>query len=209
MSFPFTDNTKDMTALLRVIQMAVPLLLTVAPLFLYRKKGRHLIRFCLSMATVPKRRKGYMFILAVVSLLFNYAFFALRGARLWQVPGFLLAAALLHYRFTDAMLQWLHEDRMLQGLAFGFILLSLILPELHTLSVTMALILTAAFFYPSRAIMDRDRYPESYLRFHLTNDDIVNLYYSSSRASGRRHPGAHGCRCGRGREQHQNKQDND
>jgi len=182
-----------MNTFFRILQLSVPVLLLIAPYLLYRKRSSRFVGFYVDMTIDPRCRKEYRFALAVLALIFNFSIFALEGASLWQIPGFLLGMLLLRNSFTDAMLHWLHEDRMLQGLAFGFILISLVVPQLFSLSVTMALILKAAFFYPSRAILDHAKYPKSYVQFHLTPDDIVNVYFSSSRANGFRHRKPHGC----------------
>ncbi len=176
-----------MTILFRTIQLAVPVILVLAPFLFYRRKGTRMLAFYVSMAIEPKSRKTYMLVLAVSVLVYNYTFFSLDGASLWLVPGMLLGFVLLRYRFTDAMLHWLGEDRVIQGIAFGGVLLSLVVPQLYSLSVSMAMVLTAAMFYPSREIIRHAEYPRSYLEIHLSNDDIVDLYYSTLRAGSRRH----------------------
>ncbi len=187
-----------MTILFRTIQLAVPVILVLAPFLFYRRKGTRMLAFYVSMAIEPKSRKTYMLVLAVSVLVYNYTFFSLDGASLWLVPGMLLGFVLLRYRFTDAMLHWLGEDRVIQGIAFGGVLLSLVVPQLFSLSVSMAMVLVAAMFYPSREIVRHAEYPRSYLEIHLSNDDIVDLYYSTRRAGCRRHcltherPGGHG-----------------
>ncbi len=118
-----------------------------------------------------------MLVLAFVVLLLNYTVFALDGPSLWQIPGLVLGFFLLRYKFTDAILRWLHEDRVIQGIAFGMWLLSMSVPDLYGLSASMGIVLSSAMFYPSRLILQQAEFSKAYLEFHLTDDDIVNLYY--------------------------------
>ena len=113
------DYDKTMTILFRTIQLAVPVILLAAPFLFYRRKGTRALAFYVSMAIEPKSRKTYMLVLAISVLVFNYTFFSLDGASLWLVPGVLLGFVLLRYSFTDAMLHWLGEGRVIQGIAFG------------------------------------------------------------------------------------------
>ncbi len=166
-----------MMILFRFVQLIIPTALLCSPFLFYKRKGPRFLAYYTSMAIEPKHRKTFMLILAITVLVYNYTFFSLAGASLWQVPGLILGIALLRYPFSDAMLHWLHEDRVIQGIAFGGILLSLIVPELYSMSTSMALVFTSAVFYPSRAIIDHARYPRSYMETHLSNEDIVKLYF--------------------------------
>ncbi len=188
-----------MTILFRTIQLAVPVILLVAPFLFYRSKGPRALGFYVSMAIDPKRRKTYMLMLAITVLLFNYTFFSLDGASLWLVPGVILGFVLLRYRFTDAMLHWLAGDRVILGIAFGGVLLSFVVPQLYSLSASMAMVLSASMFYPSRENIRHADFPRSYLELHLSNDDIVDLYYSTRRTGSKRHLPTNKCQGGHGK----------
>ena len=198
-----------MTILFRTVQLAVPVVLLAAPFLLYRRKGTRALAFYVTMAIEPKSRKTYMLVLAVSVLVFNYTFFSLDGASLWLVPGVLLGFVLLCNKFTDAMLHWLGGDRVIQGIAFGGVLLSLVLPQLYSLSASMAMVLTAAMFYPSREIVRHAEYPRSYLEIHLSNDDIVDLYYLTRRAVSKRHLPTHERPRGHGKTNNSNDKQNE
>lgn len=134
-------------------------------------------KFYISMASDPESRKAFMLLMAIVALLFNFTIFALDSANLWQIPGFAFGFFLLRYKSTDAMLRWLHRDRVIQGIAFGLWLLSMSVPELFGLSVTMGIVITSAMFYPSRLILRQAEFSQAYLVFHQTDESIVDLYY--------------------------------
>ena len=164
------------STIIAILQLTVPAVLLTAP-FLYGRKGRRMSLFCINMATRPKCRKVYMLGLSLAVVLFNYSFFALQGATLWQVPGLLLGLVLLRYRLTDPMLHWIHEDRVIQGLVMGLFLLSMVTPELYPLSASTALVMTSAMFYPSRRII---RHAEDYgcaVLYGMTDEEITGLYF--------------------------------
>ena len=52
-----------------------------------------------------------------------------------------------------SILRWLQRDRMLQGLMFGAILLTMMEPQLLSFSLSLALTQLAATFYPSRKVL--------------------------------------------------------
>ena len=82
-----------MTYLLLAVQMLIPLILLLSPFILYRKGGKRMRAFYLSMASSPRSRKSFMLGLAVAVLLLSYTSFALKGAGLWQIPSLMLALA--------------------------------------------------------------------------------------------------------------------
>lgn len=165
-----------MTKIIRILQLIIPLILVIAPFF-YRRKYRWLVEFCIDMAVRPKYRKVYMLVLSLVVVIFSYSFFALDGASLWQVPTLLLGFVLLRYKFTDAMLHWIHEDRVILGIALGMVMFSMVVPQLYSLSASMALVMTAAMFYPSRAIIDMAKVDRFRLEYSMSDEDIIDLYF--------------------------------
>ena len=162
--------------IITILQLTVPAILLAAP-FLYRQKGRRMAGFCIGMATRPRCRKAYMLALSMAVVLFNYSFFALQGATLWQVPGLLLGLVLLRYRFTESMLHWIHKDRVIQGLVLGLFLLSMVTPELYPLSASTALVMISAMFYPSRRIIRHAHDYSHHLLSGMTDDEIIDLYF--------------------------------
>jgi hypothetical protein len=165
-----------MTKIIAILQLTVPTVLLIAP-FLYRRKFRPLVRFCISMALREKVRKAYMLALALVVILFSYSFVALEGASYWQSPTLLLGFVLLRYKLTDAMLHWIHEDRVILGIALGMVMFSMVVPQLYSLSASMALVMTAAMFYPSRAIIEMAKVDRFRLEYSMSDEDIIDLYF--------------------------------
>ena len=175
------------------IQLAVPALLLLIPLCFYRRKGKRFIRFYISMATGPKKRKAYMLALSMIVILFNFSCFAREGASLWQVPGFIIGLLLLRYKSTDAALHLLNSDRMLQELLFGTILLSMMEPRLFSLSVTLALVFAFAMMYPSDEIIRQSSFMGAENMSLQLSNEIVDLYFTMPRARIVRHSQTHKC----------------
>lgn len=198
-----------MTILASVIHLAIPILLLFIPLLFYRKRDRRILSFYLSMADRPKCRKAYMLAIAMVALLYNFTFFVLLPASLWHIPGYLLAMLLLKNRLTDAMFRWLNGNWKPQTFAFVFIIISCQEPRLLSLTTTLALILTAAFFYPSQRILDHASGSVSCGTKHPDSDDMVDLYFATTYANLHRHSKTHRCRVENGTNQHQKSNDND
>ena len=166
-----------MTAIIiRIIQFSVPVLLLVA-LLLYKRKSRTMARFCIAMSLRPKCRKAYMLGLSFIISLFSFSIFATTGASLWQTPALLLGMVLLGYKFTDTMLHWIHEDRMIQGIFFGLTLFTLIQEQLYSLSASMSLVIVAAMFYPSKAILEIAGQSSFHLENAMTDEDIIDTYF--------------------------------
>ena len=184
------------------IQLAVPALLLVVPLCFYRRKGKRFIRFYIAMAAGPKKRKAYMLALSMIVVLFNFSCFAREGACVWQVPGLLIGLVLLRYKSTDATLHLLNSDRMLQELTFGAILLSMMEPRLYSLSVSMALVFAFAMMYPSDEIIKQASFMGAEnMSLQLSNEEIVDLYFTMPRARIVRHSQTHKCETKNGTDQ--------
>ena len=165
-----------MTKIITILQLTVPTVLLIAP-FLYQRKLRPLVRFCISMALRPKVRKAYMLALSLAVILFSYSFVAIEGASYWQSPTLLLGFFLLHYKFSEAMLHWIHEDRVIQGIALGMFLFSMVVPQLYSFSASFALVMTAAMFYPSRRIVEMTKADRFRLEYSMSDEDIIDLYF--------------------------------
>ena len=162
--------------IIRTIQFLIPVLMLIA-LLLYKRKSRRMARFCSAMSVRPKCRKAYMLALSFIVILYCFSFFATTGASLWQAPALLLGGMLLRYDLTDGMLHWIHEDRVIQGIFFGLTLFTLMEQQLYSLSASMSLVIFAAMFYPSKAILEIARQSRFHLENVMTDEDIVDTYF--------------------------------
>lgn len=137
--------------------VSIPLLYSIAliavPAFFYRQPERLPMKFLSGMVLCPAMRKVYAMALTILILLLSFSFYKANGVSLYLLPCFLYGFMLLRFRLADAMLCWLQRDRMLQGLMFGAILLTMMEPQLLSFSLSLAMTQLAAMFYPSRKVL--------------------------------------------------------
>lgn len=144
--------------------------------FIYKKSGKRWRRFYLSMAMREKARKRYVLVMAVLILSVNFLQYRNSGPNLWLVPGFLVGLLTLKFNWSDAVLRWLHKDRMLQCFALAFFFMVSMDARLFTLAVDFAFIIDFSFFYPSQMIIEMaQREPE--VTAGLDNEKLLALYY--------------------------------
>lgn len=166
-----------MTSIVKTLILVYPLVIFLIPFFYYKKPRSCVMTFCRRMASEEKCRRYYTLAIPVVSLLYSFVFFKVKGPSLWDMPGLLVGLLLLREKFTSATLSWLHEDRVIQGLYFALFLFSLIRLELFTFSVTLATVMLASLFYPSKKVIRVMANPGDYPEFHNTNYEIFKMYF--------------------------------
>lgn len=166
-----------MDAILTTLLVIYCLAIFLIPFIYYKKPRNCVMSFCRKMASDVRCRRCYTLAVPVVSLLYSFLFFKLRGPSLWDIPGLLVGLLLLREKFTSATISWLHEDRVIQGLYFALFLFSLIGQDLFTLSVTLATVMLASLFYPSKKVIRVMANPGDYPEFHNTNDEIFRMYF--------------------------------
>lgn len=166
-----------MMILLKIFQLIYPLAILLVPIICYKTKFRFPMKFYRSMAFSPAVRRTYMVALAVMVLLFNFTFTRTDGVGWWLLPGFIYGLILLRDSFTSATLRWLHEDRIIQCFWYALIMFTMIIPELYSLTVSLALTMLAALFYPSRRLLRMVERPDLYPEFQGTEKEILDYYY--------------------------------
>lgn len=166
-----------MKILFAILQLLYPVAIIIIPLLFYRTGLRFPMKFYHSMVYRPAARRAYMMALAVLVLLLNFSFTRTTGPSWWLVPGFLHGLLLLRYSFTAATLHWLHEDCVIQLFWYALIMLTMIMPQLYSFSVSLALTFLAAMFYPSRRLLRMVEHPDRYPEFDGTERAIFENYY--------------------------------
>ena len=119
----------------------------LAPVLFYKRKGKCLMKFYLSMAGTAKARKIYRLQLEAWVFLVNLTYYLLNGPNTWQIPAMALSLILMTNTCTSAILRWLHDDKRVQLIACAVFFASLSLPQLYTLSVSVGMVIIWAMFY--------------------------------------------------------------
>ena len=168
-----------------IVQFLFSVLLLVIPKFQGSRSPRFM-KFYRRMAEKEWARKGFTLLLATVALLWNFAFFIEFGAIIWLLPSLGLSCLLLvHGGIAHPLLYLLAESRRGKVILFTSILAMVIMhvilglpPAFISLYVTLALLLDAACFYPTRKAMWA---VEDYLegqRYRPDDDELYMLYFS-------------------------------
>ena len=172
---------------MRTLSIIIYCLLTVAATLLFAIqgcRGPRFMKFYRTMAEKQWARKGFILILAVSALAWNFACFISYGTSLWLVPGAVLSFSLLSYRLTHAVLWRLAEIRKVLYPAYGAFLVLVLLhvslgfpPELISLYMTLALILEAGCLYPTRQVIWTAEDWLAGQRYEPDDGELYNLYF--------------------------------
>lgn len=166
-----------MAIFLAILQLLYATAIILVPVCLYKRRNGWLMRFYSRMAFHASVRKSYMLMLAILVLLQNFLSSRTQDVGLWLLPGFLYGLLLLRYKLTDAMLRWLHDDKVVQLLGFALVLFSMTLPQLYSLSMGLALTLLAAMFYPSSRVIRMTEHLQDYPEFCGTEEEVFKAYF--------------------------------
>ena len=166
-----------------IIQCLIPILLPILS-GLQGRRGPHFMKFYRTMAGKAWARKGFVLLLVVLLLLWNYSCFATYGFSIWLLPAFPVPFFFLVHGIAHAFLALLSESR--DRLYIGFILVlamvlmhvTLGLPQaLVSLYGTIALIIGAACFYPTRDVIFEMDEVRNGTREPLDDDELYRTYF--------------------------------
>ena len=168
-----------------IIQILFSILLMVIPQF-HGSRSPRFMKFYRRMAEKEWARKGFVLILTTVALLWNFSFFILFGVSVWLIPGLAISCLLLAYGgIAHPLLYLLAGDRESKIILFGIILAFSIMHIILSLPsafisfyVTLTLILDAACFYPTLAVMWAVEDSLAGQRYMLSDDELYMLYFA-------------------------------
>lgn len=144
--------------------------------FIYRKTGKRWTKFYLSMAIQEPKRKAFILVMAALILSVNLLLFRISGPDLWLIPGFITGLLALKYKWADAVLRWIHKDRMLQCFTMAFFFLVSMDVRLFTLAVAFAIAIDFSFFYPSDRIIRMAESDPDALRA-MSDEEVRGIYF--------------------------------
>ncbi len=161
-----------------LLSLTFPAMLTVIPIVFYKKGGHKMARFYFSMLARKPTRKVYVHVLLFFLLLFHYVFTCTHVGDYGVLLSTILIANLYRFKFADWLLNLLHRNQK------TFIMTALVvvaiapIPHLYTTSVTVAFMLLASMFYPTRHAVDA--FVDEELAEPLSHDikKLIAHYYS-------------------------------
>lgn len=142
------------------------------------------MKFYRLMAGKAWARKGFVLLLAALLLLWNYSCFATYPFSIWLLPSFPIPLFFLVHGIAHAFLTLLSENR--ERLYMGSILVlamvlmhvTLGLPQaLVSLYGTIAMIICAACFYPTRDVIFEAEEAREGTREPLGDDELYMIYF--------------------------------
>lgn len=149
----------------------------LVPLFLYRSHKDFMAKFYLRMAALVAARKLYRLMLLILLFLFHFLYQCVHCHDAGVIGSTAAFAVFYGFMDVDRWLHRLHEERKffciaaLSAVVFGFT------PHLFTLAVTVAFVLLAALFYPSRIVVSLWNNKDDRKVLAQDKDFLVEYYY--------------------------------
>lgn len=159
-----------------IISLIYPILILTVAMRCYKKDGRLMKAFYVRMAYHDVARRFY--VLAVMMLLLLYLFIQTRCG-INVIETFLplsLTAVLIRHQLAELMFCFL-KKRKVMITTNAFTLAAMFTPHLYPMAVTLAILLTAAIFYPSKHIRNLVASPEAFQMLLFDKSEITQNYY--------------------------------
>lgn len=135
------------------IALMFPLAVAIVAAALYKSERTFMLRFYVAMTESANARKLYTQCLLVLLLVFHYVYVSGHFGDFGVLPSTILCAVMFSHKRTDRWLHRLHENRRTFVMLAAVALAIAAVPHGYTMSVTLALLLLAAMFYPSYRIL--------------------------------------------------------
>ena len=136
-----------------IIQITLALLFPAGVLFRWDVKPR-VQRVLRTLAGKQWARKAYVLATAILILAWNFACFVRDGASAWLLPGLAVGFAMLTYKSTGAILQWMQKRWMLLYWLYAASAFTLPVPQLLSFSIVLILLPAASLLYPSKTAVE-------------------------------------------------------
>ena len=159
-----------------IVSLIYPILILTVAMCYYKKDGRLMKAFYVRMAYHDVAHRFY--VLAVMMLLLVYLFIQTR-CRVNVIETFLpltLSAVLIRHRLAELLFHFL-KKRKVTIAANTLALAAIFTPHLYPMAVTLAILLTAAIFYPSKHIRNLVAGPQAFRMLMFDKFEITQNYY--------------------------------
>lgn len=158
------------------IALMFPLVVAIVAAALYKSERTFMLRFYMAMTASANARKLYTQCLLVSLLVFHYIYVSGHFGDFGVLPSTILCAVLVSHKRTDRWLHRLHEGRR-AFVTFSAITLAIAaVPHGYTMSVTLAILLLAAMFYPSYRVLSEWKTKEN-REFWTEYSQLIAGYY--------------------------------
>ena len=158
-----------------ILQFLFPLLVIVVPMLLYKSTRPAMTKFYTRMLSSENVRKFYTHQLLILLLLFHFLYVSGHFGEWGVLLSTILSAVLFSHKRADQWLRFLHRDNKHFGIAVVITLAIGFIPHLYTMAVTLALLLLAGMFYPSRQAVSS--WPSEKWRLMQFPKELAKFYY--------------------------------
>ncbi len=135
-------------------------------------------KFYLAMIGKETARELYVHILLMSLLVFHYVYICGHFGEHGVLLSTILAVSLFSFKWADKRLHWIRHSRK-NFMITAFVALAMMaVPHLYTTAVTLAFVLLAAAFYPSRQALAKWTDEKTRKHWYVCNQSLVNDYFS-------------------------------
>lgn len=158
------------------IHILLPVLALLPALFCYKADGQGMTKFYVHMVCRHCWRKFYTLMLLLILLLFHFNYVNIAQNVYELAPSSVAFIFLFSHRFTERIIYYLQNRRMLFVSAI-IAMLYLFVPFFFSTAVTIEILLFGAIFYPSRKVRERISFPDYHKEIMEQPREILHLYY--------------------------------
>lgn len=158
------------------IALMFPLAVAIVAAALYKNERTFMFRFYMAMTESANARKLYTQCLLVSLLLFHYVYVSGHFGDFGVLPSTTLCAVMFSHKRTDRWLHRLHENRRTFVMLAAVALAIAAVPHGYPMSVTLAILLLAAMFYPSYRVLSEWKTKEN-RELRTEHPQFIASYY--------------------------------
>ncbi len=144
-----------MNIIWNILGIAFPLMVTAISWKLYGRRRLRMARFRLSMIEKRSTRKVYLHALLFILLIFHFVYTCTHMNEFGVLPSTILIAVMYRFKLAERLMHLLNRNRLIFIAASLLSIALALIPHLYTLGMTVAFLLLASMFYPSKFEMER------------------------------------------------------
>jgi hypothetical protein len=153
-----------------IFHLIFPIVFIILPMLCYKKSGRLMSRFYRHMLYSRGCRKLYTRLILEMLLLYHFIYMAMTNEAIDLALTSLLCVVLFSHQKSELILDKVKDNRIM----FASVIIALLapfIPHLYPLSMSLAILLLGAAFYPSASVRD------TILHGEMSDGKLVELYY--------------------------------
>lgn len=159
-----------------ILNFIFPILILLLAMNCYRKDGKRMKAFYLNMTYNDICRRFYVNMVMLVLIIFLFIQISCKVDVLETFLPITFAALLIRHAIAEVILYFIKKRRVM-FVTSALSLISLFVPHLYPMSVTLAIIMVAAIFYPSKNVREFVADPKSLPFLNTNHAELIEKYY--------------------------------